>query len=188
MLSTQCKPKESDKDDSDTATMRATYKKRWLWIFENDVRHYVFFVGAEKKVGDNQCWYEAISKPGDSRRQPEMLDAMSKSFASGYINVPSAKVLVEKEILRLQSLPIIDNIQVTRLSVGIKTMWEDRKSSLGRKFGVLGGTDSKDFKMFKSEAQAKEYVESIKSVFEIAKSSINLNDPCPAAKSLQDYD
>jgi hypothetical protein len=180
-LSVQCAPKRpAEETDSEASTLNGNYSAHWLRIFKSNIRHYVFFVGAEKGKGDNQCWYEAKSNMFDGRRDPELMRQASKSFSDGYINVAQAEVLVKEKLKALSPSVESEKQEIAYLNRGIKIMNDERSSAGGRLLAVHG--NSKNFEKAYTEQQVKEYVNSLKAVFDVASKAVNRSDLCPSLK------
>jgi hypothetical protein len=163
LLTTQCKPKAPENNEADASGMIGNYKTKWLRFFQRDVRHYVFFAGSDSKVGDFQCWYEAISNRSSSKRDPVFMRAESKLLYPKFLHIPTAQKLVEneKEILKNSGDPDATR-KISLLDHGIKIMLNDKKDAKGKRMGVLASSHATE--VITTEEQAKEFSDSIKAV------------------------
>ena len=187
LLTTQCKPKAPENNEADPSGMIGNYSTKWLLFFKRDVRHYVFFAGSDSKVGDYQCWYEAISKPSSSKRDPSFMRAESKLLYPKFLHIPTAQKLVEieKETLKKSGDPDAAR-KINLLEHGINIMLNDKKDAKGKRMGVLASSHATE--VIKTVEQAKEYAESIKAVItattKISKSAAT-EELCLEAKDME---
>jgi hypothetical protein len=183
----QCAPKKDQNNDSDQTGMGARYQAKWFWFIPRNVTHYVFFAGRDSKVGDYQCWYEAISKPLENRRPPDFMQAESKPLHSHFLHIPTLNKVVELEKKALLSSGDSNSKDlITLLEAGMKRMLNDKKDAQGKRVASFGppGTMEK----FSTEKQAKSYADSIKAVISVAmKNSVGTvtNEPCLQPKEME---
>ncbi len=170
LLTTQCKPKAPENNEADPSGMIGQYSTKWLMFFKRDVRHYVYFAGSDSKVGDFQCWYEAISKPSSSKRDPTFKREESKLLNSNFLNIPTLQNLVNTEIQLLNKVGDFDSLEkVKLLKKGLTIMLNDKKEAQGKNIGVL--TSSHATEVITSEEEVKFYANGIKAVISMATKS-----------------
>ncbi len=167
LLTTQCKPRAPENNEADPSGMIGQYSTKWLMFFKRDVRHYVYFAGSDSKVGDFQCWYEAISKPSSSKRDPTFTRNESKLLNSNFLHIPTLQNLVNAKIQLLNKAGDFDSLEkVKLLKKGLTIMLNDKKEAQGKNIGVLASSHSTE--VITSEVEVKFYANSIKSVISIA--------------------
>ncbi len=111
----QCAPKKDQNSEADPSGMIGQYSTKWLMFFKRDVRHYVYFTGSDSKVGDFQCWYEAISKPSSSKRDPTFKREESKLLNSNFLHIPTLQNLVGAEIQLLNKSGDSNSLEKAKL-------------------------------------------------------------------------